>query len=254
MLSAFLRPGPHRNYPAKHRKTIVLVPIGDVSEAPPFEALAECVAAFFQLPVKAGKPVTSKMLKRIEVCEEGCGFGPQFETSSIHRLIGEEYKDREAFLTIAYTMTDICNSNNGFQFLFGEALVDSGVGVFSFARYREDAPSAATFLRRCSHVLCHETTHLYGVKHCVWASCLMNGSNHLEESERRPFALCPCDLRKLEDSHEMIGGLDLLSREAALLAFFEKHGLERDVRLSKKLGAILAEHYRFEQKGAPAKR
>ena len=37
-------------------------------------------------------------------------------------------------------------------------------------------------------VLCHEASHLFGIKHCVYASCVMNGSNHLEESESRPFA------------------------------------------------------------------
>ena len=26
----------------------------------------------------------------------------------------------------------------------------------------------------------------------------MNGSNHLDESESRPFAICPVDLRKLQ--------------------------------------------------------
>ena len=26
----------------------------------------------------------------------------------------------------------------------------------------------------------------------------MNGSNHLEEAESRPFTLCPVDLRKLQ--------------------------------------------------------
>ena len=47
-------------------------------------------------------------------------------------------------------------------------------------------------------VLCHETLHLFGVRHCVYACCLMNGSNHLGESESRPFALCPVDTRKLQ--------------------------------------------------------
>ena len=37
-------------------------------------------------------------------------------------------------------------------------------------------------------VLCHEIAHLFGIKHCVYASCVMNGSNHLEESEAHPFA------------------------------------------------------------------
>merc|ERR1719199_188512 len=103
--------------------------------------------------------------------------------------------------------------------------MDLGVGVFSFARYTDDSPSAATFLRRCCMVLCHEIGHLFGIKHCIWGSCLMNGSNSLQESETRPFALCPCDVLKLHDSHNCIGGLDLAQRETNLLQFYEKHGM-----------------------------
>mmetsp|Transcript_72816 Transcript_72816/g.144711 ORF Transcript_72816/g.144711 Transcript_72816/m.144711 type:complete len:113 (-) Transcript_72816:836-1174(-) len=96
-------------------------------------------------------------------------------------------------------MEDICDTNRGFQFLFGQAHSDLGVGLFSFARYTDDVdPSSSRFLRRCGMVLCHEALHLFGIKHCVYASCLMNGSNHLEEAESRPFTLCPVDLRKLQ--------------------------------------------------------
>jgi len=34
--------------------------------------------------------------------------------------------------------------------------------------------------------------------HGVFFNCLMNGSNHLAESDRRPLHLCPVDLRKLQ--------------------------------------------------------
>ena len=67
--------------------------------------------------------------------------------------------------------------------------LDKGVGLFSFARYTDGVSSGSpTFLRRCGMVLCHEATHCFGVRHCVYASCLMNGSNHLEESESRVSA------------------------------------------------------------------
>ena len=33
--------------------------------------------------------------------------------------------------------------------------------------------------------------------HCTAHSCLMNGSNHREEKDRRPTNLCPVCLRKL---------------------------------------------------------
>jgi archaemetzincin len=106
-----------------------------------------------------------------------------------------------------FTMHDLCNTESGFGFVFGEAQVsdamtvmammtvmiimtaltfgeaqlDKSVGIFSFARY--GAPAATPdFLRRCCMVLTHEVTHLFGVKHCVYAQCLMNGSNHIDEA------------------------------------------------------------------------
>ena len=44
----------------------------------------------------------------------------------------------------------------------------------------------------------HEIGHMFGVKHCVYYNCAMNGSNHLQESDRRTEHLCPVCLRKLQ--------------------------------------------------------
>ena len=56
----------------------------------------------------------------------------------------------------------------------------------------------ALVLRRSCKVLAHETAHIFGLAHCIYFSCLMNGSNHLAESDRRPLHLCPVCLRELE--------------------------------------------------------
>ena len=133
------------------------------------------------------------------------------------------------------------------------------VGIFSFARYRDDSPSEAVFLRRCCMVLVHEVTHLFGVKHCIYASCLMNGSNSIEEEERRPFMVCPVDCAKLQDSMHGISptGLDLVDRERQVLGnstsnlpsrvmrvfvltdcrggagFLDRYGMDEDAELSR---------------------
>ncbi|XP_038633279.1 arylsulfatase G-like isoform X5 [Scyliorhinus canicula] len=46
--------------------------------------------------------------------------------------------------------------------------------------------------------LTHEIGHIFGMHHCQWLQCVMQGSNHLEESDRRPIDLCPICLRKLQ--------------------------------------------------------
>src|SRR5207248_11143050 len=105
--------------------------------------------------------------------------------------------------------------------VFGEASLKDRVGVYSFARYDprffgEDASDrAALVLRRSCRVLAHETCHMFGIAHCIYFHCLMNGSNHMAESDARPMHLCPVDLRKLQASI----GFDVVVRYRRLLDF-----------------------------------
>eukprot|EP00486_Rosalina_sp_Unknown_P006106 CAMPEP_0201569730 /NCGR_PEP_ID=MMETSP0190_2-20130828/11575_1 /ASSEMBLY_ACC=CAM_ASM_000263 /TAXON_ID=37353 /ORGANISM="Rosalina sp." /LENGTH=279 /DNA_ID=CAMNT_0047992391 /DNA_START=685 /DNA_END=1524 /DNA_ORIENTATION=- len=53
------------------------------------------------------------------------------------------------------------------------------------------------FIRRCVGVLLHEIGHLFGLEHCPYFECLMNGANHLVEGDAAPLWLCPICLHKL---------------------------------------------------------
>ena len=68
----------------------------------------------------------------------------------------------------------------------------------------------------------------------------MNGSNHLDESESRPFAACPVDLRKIQLTLDQakLGGrdappFDLVARQRGLVDFFAAHGLIEDARFAR---------------------
>jgi archaemetzincin len=91
--------------------------------------------------------------------------------------------------------------------------------------------------------LCHEVGHLLGIRHCVFALCLMNGSNHLGEGERRPLQLCPLDTKKwrmaLSGAKLEGGSLDLVEREHAMLAAFEQSGMAPDAELSRQRLSML---------------
>ena len=52
-------------------------------------------------------------------------------------------------------------------------------------------------LRRAFLTLSNEPGHTFGLKHCVFFSCLMQGANSLEEAQSRMPDLCPVCLRKL---------------------------------------------------------
>ena len=56
---------------------------------------------------------------------------------------------------------------------------------------------------------------MFGIQHCVYYNCAMNGSNHLSESDRRVPNLCPICLRKLQEALKF----DLTERYAAILNF-----------------------------------
>ena len=63
--------------------------------------------------------------------------------------------------------------------------------------------------------MAHEICHLFALKHCVFFSCAMNGSNHLQESNNRPMFSCPICLHKLKSWF----GFNMKERYQALLEF-----------------------------------
>uniref|UniRef100_A0A6B2LF79 Archaemetzincin-2 n=1 Tax=Arcella intermedia TaxID=1963864 RepID=A0A6B2LF79_9EUKA len=121
----------------------------------------------------------------------------------------------DAFCIIGITMYDLYPTDS-WNFVFGEARLIDSVGVFSFIRYVDDSPN---FLLNCCKVMTHEIGHMFGIGHCCYFECLMNGANTLEESTSQPLYLCPMDLHKLQ--HYV--GFDVLERYQKLLLFLLRH-------------------------------
>ena len=65
---------------------------------------------------------------------------------------------------------------------------------------------------------------MFGLPHCTVFRCLMNGSNHLAESDARPLHLCPVDLRKLQHSV----GFEPVGRYRRLLNFSREAGFDHE--------------------------
>jgi len=53
-------------------------------------------------------------------------------------------------------------------------------------------------LYRSCNTLIHEIGHTFGLYHCIFYSCVMNGINTLEEQAKSPLIECPVCLRKLQ--------------------------------------------------------
>ena len=199
--------------------SIYLVPLGDVGDLD-ITALEECVKRFYYGAECKCLPSVphDKLLKKV-TSRECHGYGMQILTTDCHKLLCNiKAKHSEAFVIMGFTLFDLYPRDE-WNFVFGQANRGIGVGVFSFARYQCAPPQ---FLRRCMAVLCHEIGHLFSISHCVWWECIMNGSNHDQESDARPMHLCPMDLGKLVEAFG--GKLDVLAREQALAEFFKAQG------------------------------
>jgi archaemetzincin len=212
----FKASGPNR--PSKSRRVIYFQPLGDFAadRSPAIEKLREFASAFFAMRVEALPAAsidTSKLTTR---------HNPQ--TGNLQILTGDVLNflkarvPADAFCVLAIAMEDLYPEPS-WNFVFGQASLRERAGVYSFARYDpafygepRDTNYETLLLRRSCKVLAHETSHMFGLAHCTYFNCLMNGSNHLAESDRRPLHLCPVCLRKLQWS----SGFDVTERYRAL--------------------------------------
>ncbi|KAK2820776.1 hypothetical protein Q5P01_023735 [Channa striata] len=184
----------YRKIPNASHNTIYIQTIGSFGEAGVHtdqyvEWLREyCQAFFYGLSVK--------LLPAVSVAETRCTYRVNSISHNLQILTGDllsflgKRKPRDAFCIVGITMIDLYPKDS-WNFVFGQASLNMGMGVFSFA--------SALLLRSCK-TMTHEIGHMFGIKHCQWLSCVMQGSNHLEESDRRPLDFCPICLRKLQVS------------------------------------------------------
>jgi archaemetzincin len=206
------------NRPNESRRVVYLQPLGEfiADRSPPIEKLREFAAAFFAMQVKvpsAVSPDASRVTTRRNPNTENL----QILTGDVLGFL-KARAPTDAFCVLAITMEDLYPEPS-WNFVFGQASQRERVGVYSFARYDPafyGEPRTTGYetllLRRSCKVLAHETSHMFGLAHCTFFNCLMNGSNHLAESDRRPLHLCPVCLRKLQSSI----GFDVLERYSAM--------------------------------------
>jgi archaemetzincin len=121
----------------------------------------------------------------------------------------------------------------GLNYVFGEALLTERAGIYSLARYGEQ-PEA--LLRRSLKLSAHEIGHMFGLKHCVFYECVMNGVNSLPEMDRSPLHLCPVCLAKLKWNLKLAP----VKRYRELGAFYRKVGLAPEARFVEARAAELS--------------
>lgn len=230
------------NRPEGSRSVVYFQPIGEFGEdAPSRPKLSQFTSAFFGLRVEWLDPLPTEGLGVTERLNELEGER-QLLTGDLLKTLKKRLPD-DAYCELGVTMVDLY-PREGWNYVFGAASLKDRVGVYSFARYdpafygndRSEGWRELVLLRSCK-VLAHETGHMFGLAHCVHFDCLMNGSNHLAETDSHPLFLCPVCLRKLHSSV----GFDPRARYQALEAFCRENGLSAEAQWLQRRLAELAE-------------
>ncbi|XP_032653091.1 archaemetzincin-2 isoform X2 [Chelonoidis abingdonii] len=216
---------PYRSRPTSQKSTIYVQPIGSfgdtkVSTEDYMKWLKDyCEAFYYGLSVKILEPVP--------VSHTGCAFRVNEYTCNlqIHAGMG--------IFSFARYDSDFYSASYKGRLKRVKKLPSADYSVFD--GYYTPAINSMLLLRSCK-TLTHEIGHIFGLHHCQWLQCVMQGSNHLEESDRRPLDLCPICLRKLQSAI----GFHIVERYQALLGWMDEDdsGMDAEFRNEAKMGLL----------------
>lgn len=188
--------------PTAERKTIYILPLGnfDQTQQKVIKLTTDFMQCFFGLPVKLLQPQGFKE----KITKENYRIYPgwkarQIRTGYILDDILRPQLPPDAASLIAFTSEDLFPDETMY-YVFGQASFENRVGVWSL--YRLDDKSSKhkdfnVFLLRTLKIAAHETGHMFSMAHCTKYECVMSGTNHLVETDRRPLDVCPECMAKI---------------------------------------------------------
>ena len=183
--------------PTEVRPTIYLQPLGDFDpvRGAAIRVTSELLGFFYGARVQmleqmdlAWVPQRARRLHPYSGVE-------QILTKFVLRLL-ERRKPADTMVVLALTTSDLW-PGKGWNFVFGQASLSRGVGVWSLHRLGDPELESNTFLRRTAKIAVHETGHMLGIWHCIKSRCGMNGANHQDEADGQPIWFCPEDEMKI---------------------------------------------------------
>lgn len=136
----------------------------------------------------------------------------QYNASSIIKKLIQHVNNKEYFRTLGVMDKDIYTRQ--LNFVFGIAIVpkphfmkSEGVALISVTRLREKfyrrEDNEILFDLRVLKEAIHELGHTFGLKHCD-NHCVMQFSNHLADTDKKPSDFCESCLKKLEQFINML--------------------------------------------------
>jgi archaemetzincin len=217
--------------------TIYLCLVGDFSEAQRriLDLTQDYLAVFFDSPVKVNRQVALDSTPARARRTHPSWGDPQVFTGYILHEVLEPERPADALAYLALTACDLW-PGRGWSFVFGEANLPQRTGVWSIYRNGDPGEDFTLCLRRTLGTASHELCHVLTMKHCTAFRCLMNGSNHQEERDRRPLHLCPVCLPKLCWNLRVEPVVYLTKMKA----YSQENGLDPESRWYEKAMAALA--------------
>ena len=210
----------------------------DAMDSPKLENLKQFMEAYYH-------SVKIRIVPRVSLSKVGeLNEDEQLLVPDAMKFLRRRRAPRDVFAQIAITMVDI-TPGDGWNYVYGQASLSDGVGIFSFARYsanfwREERRTLndkeqQSLLKKSCKTMAHEVGHIFGLRHCIYFHCIMNGNNGCEYT---PLLACPVCLRKLISSisnnsgsgsgYGSDSGVDVRVRYEKLLAFYLEQGWEKE--------------------------
>lgn len=220
--------------PAGRRRVLYIQPLGEFSETQQriLNRTSEYMHLYFGLSVKKLPPLSLDVIPlEARRVHPSWGMDQILSTYVLDQILIPRVP-RDAVAVLALTTSDLW-PGEGWNFVFGQASLQSRVGVWSI--YRNGDPEAGDdafrlCLRRTLKTATHETGHMFSMLHCTAYECNMCGSNHRAESDRHPLWLCPICLAKLT----WATGTEPLGRYRRLAAFCGENGLVEEAEFFRK--------------------
>lgn len=219
--------------PTADRRTIYVLPLGKFTELQKriIKITVGYLEAFYGLPVSEleQRPLNAEFPN---VRHSKLLGTRQVKTAYVLSTVLPPLLPRDGAALIAFTDQDLYPDET-MSYVFGQASLDKRVGVWSLLRLKD--ASFERYIRRTIKIATHETGHMFSMKHCIAYECVMSGSNHIGETDRRPIDACPECMAKVS----WLSGVAPVDRYRKLAEFCKENGLQADARdFDKKAAAV----------------
>lgn len=182
--------------PNKDRRKIYVLPLGRFTskQTRVIKLTAGYLAAFYGLPVEelSWRPLDATFPN---VRHSNLTKTRQVKTGYILEKLLSPILPNDAAALVALTEQDLFSEETT-NYVFGQASLEKRVGVWSLYRLQQNV-LFDTLLHRMLKIASHETGHMFSMHHCTKYECIMSGTNHLGETDRRPIDACPECMAKI---------------------------------------------------------